>query len=158
MAIGETGLDFYRNLSPPAAQMESFVAHHGLALDMGKPLVVHCRDAFRQIYEVLERDGAGPWVVLHCWTGGPRWSRRFSELGVTFSFAGPVTFETGDTVRRGAAVVPPRPDGRWRPTRLTWRLFPIGESRTSRLTSRWSGRPWETCGVWIRAEVALLTG
>ena len=107
VAIGETGLDFYRNLSPPAAQMESFVAHHRLALDMGKPLVVHCRDAFRQVYEVLERDGAGPWVVLHCWTGGPRWSRRFAELGVTFSFAGPVTFETGDTVRRGAAVVPP---------------------------------------------------
>ena len=107
VAIGETGLDFYRNLSPPAAQMENFVAHHGLALEMGKPLIVHCRDAFRQIYEVLAKEGAGWWVVLHCWTGGPKWSKRFVELGVTFSFAGPVTFETGDTVRRGAAVVPP---------------------------------------------------
>ena len=106
-AVGETGLDFYRNLSPRSAQMESFVAHHRLALEMGKPLVVHCRDAFREIYEVLDREGAGPWVVLHCWTGGPRWSKRFVELGVTFSFAGPVTFETGDTVRRGAAVIPP---------------------------------------------------
>jgi TatD DNase family protein len=44
---------------------------------------------------------------MHCWTGGPRWSRRFLDLGVTISFAGPVTFETGDTVRRAAAVVPP---------------------------------------------------
>ena len=106
-AIGETGLDFYRNLAPREAQLESFVAHHRMALELGKPLVVHCRDAFREIYEILEREGAGAWVVMHCWTGGPRWSRRFSGLGVTFSFAGPVTFETGDTVRRGAAVVPP---------------------------------------------------
>ncbi len=106
-AVGETGLDFYRNLSPPAAQVDSFVEHHRLARASGKPLIVHCRDAFRQIYDLLEREGAGPWVVLHCWTGGPRWSKRFTELGVTFSFAGPVTFETGDTVRRGAAVIPP---------------------------------------------------
>ena len=106
-AIGETGLDFYRNLAPRQAQLESFAAHHRMALELGKPLVVHCRDAFRQIYEFLEREAAGAWVVMHCWTGGPRWSKRFSELGVTFSFAGPVTFETGDTVRRGAAEVPP---------------------------------------------------
>ena len=106
-AIGETGLDFYRNLSPHNAQMESFLSHHRLAVDLDKPLIVHCRDAFREVYDVLDRKGAGPWVVLHCWTGGPRWSRRFLDLGVSFSFAGPVTFETGDTVRRGAAVVPP---------------------------------------------------
>lgn len=106
-AIGETGLDFYRNLSPRDAQLESFIAHHELAIGLGKPLIVHCRDAFREVYDVLERRGAGPWVVLHCWTGGPRWSKRFLELGVSFSFAGPITFETGDTVRRGAEVLPP---------------------------------------------------
>ena len=106
-AVGETGLDFYRNLSPRAAQLESFVEHHRLARSLDKPLIVHCRDAFRQVYATLEQEGAGPWVVLHCWTGGPRWSRRFVEMGVTVSFAGPVTFTTGDTVRRGAAVVPP---------------------------------------------------
>ena len=106
-AIGETGLDFYRNLAPRKAQLDSFAAHHRLAVELGKPLVVHCRDAFREIYEFLDREGSGAWVVMHCWTGGPRWSKRFAELGVTFSFAGPVTFSTGDTVRRGAAVVPP---------------------------------------------------
>ena len=106
-AIGETGLDFYRNLSPAEAQMQSFLDHHRIATRLSKPLIVHCRDAFRQIYEVLEEHGAGPWVVLHCWTGGPRWSKRFLEMGVTFSFAGPVTYPTGDTVRRGAAVIPP---------------------------------------------------
>ena len=107
VAIGETGLDFYRNLSPAPAQMQSFLDHHRIATRLSKPLIVHCRDAFRQIYEVLEEHGAGPWVVLHCWTGGPRWSKRFLEMGVTFSFAGPVTYKNGDTIRRGAAVIPP---------------------------------------------------
>jgi TatD DNase family protein len=45
--------------------------------------------------------------VLHCWTGGPRWTKRFRELGATFSFAGPITFAGGDTVRFGAAEAPP---------------------------------------------------
>lgn len=106
-AIGETGLDYYRDLSPRDTQMESFVSHHRIATELGKPLIVHCRDAFRQVYEVLDQRGAGPWVVLHCWTGGPKWSKRFREMDVTFSFAGPVTYDTGDTVRRGVRVIPP---------------------------------------------------
>ena len=55
VAIGETGLDFYRNLSSAEAQVESFLEHHRIAEQMSKPLIVHCRDAFRQVYEVLER-------------------------------------------------------------------------------------------------------
>ena len=106
-AVGETGLDFYRNLSPRPAQVESFTAHLRAARQLGKPLIVHCRDAFREVHDLLEREGAGPRVVLHCWTGGPKWTRRFLDLGVTFSFAGPVAFATGDTVRQGAAEVPP---------------------------------------------------
>lgn len=105
--IGETGLDFYRNLAPRELQIAAFRGQVDLALALGKPLVVHCRDAFAEIHEILESTGAGPGAVLHCWTGGPRWARRFLDLGVTFSFAGPVAFETGDTVRLGAAVVPP---------------------------------------------------
>lgn len=107
-AVGETGLDFYRNLSSREEQIASFRAQHALAREVEKPLIVHCRDAFREVYDILESDGSGPWVVLHCWTGGPKWSRRFADLDVTFSFAGPVAFETGDTVRRGAAVLDPR--------------------------------------------------
>jgi TatD DNase family protein len=106
-AVGETGLDYYRNLSPVAAQQEAFAAQIDLAVALGKPLVVHCRDAFEDVFGMIEGSGHGPRTVLHCWTGGPRWTRRFLDLGVTFSFAGPVAFETGDTVRRGAALVPP---------------------------------------------------
>ena len=104
-AVGECGLDFYRNLSPRDAQLDAFRGQLDLAQDLGKPAIVHCRDAFAEVYEeVAARDGDN--VVLHCWTGGPKWTKRFAELGVTFSFAGPVAFETGDTVRRGAAQAP----------------------------------------------------
>jgi len=106
-AIGETGLDFYRNLSDPEVQKATFREHITLASDFGKPLITHCRDAFEDTYNIIEQTGIGHQIVMHCWTGGPRWTRRFLELGVIFSFAGPVAFETGDTVRRGAALVPP---------------------------------------------------
>lgn len=106
-AIGETGLDYYRNLSPPEAQRTSFGRQLELAADLDKPVIVHCRDAFADVYEMVAAADLGERAILHCWTGGPKWTRRFLDLGVTFSFAGPVTFETGDTVRRGAAEVPP---------------------------------------------------
>ena len=106
-AIGETGLDFYRDLSSRADQIRVFRRHVGLALDLGKPIVVHCRDAFANVIEILEETGVGSQTVMHCWTGGPKWTRRYLDLGVMFSFAGPVAFETGDTVRLGAAQVPP---------------------------------------------------
>jgi TatD DNase family protein len=106
-AIGETGLDYYRNLSPRDEQRASFSAQLDLAARLEKPIVVHCRDAFADVFDSLEDAELGERAVLHCWTGGPRWTKRFRELGVTFSFAGPVAFETGDTVRRGAAEAPP---------------------------------------------------
>lgn len=106
-AIGEIGLDFYRDLSPRAQQVRAFTEQLEIAVDLDKPAVVHCRDAFREIHDLIESTGTGGRVVMHCWTGGPRWSRRFLDLGVMISFAGPVAFETGDTVRRASAVVPP---------------------------------------------------
>jgi TatD DNase family protein len=105
-AVGETGLDFYRDLSPRRAQQDSFAAQIDLAVSLHLPLVVHCRDAFDAVFEMVEKAGVGEMTVLHCWTGGPRWTRRFLELGCTFSFAGPIAFANGDTVRRGAALVP----------------------------------------------------
>lgn len=105
-AVGETGLDFYRNLAPAAAQRRSFLDQIELAIGADLPIIVHCRDAFSDVYEILNESPVR--AILHCWTGGPRWTKRFLEIdSVTFSYAGPVAFETGDTVRRGAALVPP---------------------------------------------------
>lgn len=106
-AVGETGLDFYRELSSPQDQEETFRRHIEMALELDKPVIVHCRDAFSEVYRIVEETAAGPRTILHCWTGGTRWTKRFLDLGVTFSFAGPVAFETGETIRLGAELVPP---------------------------------------------------
>jgi TatD DNase family protein len=105
-AVGEIGLDFYRNLSPRDLQLQAFRDQVRLGLDLGKPLVIHTRDAFADVHRIVEEERAGPSAIMHCWTGGPRWTTRFLELGAVISFAGPIAFETGDTVRRAASVVP----------------------------------------------------
>ena len=106
-AVGEIGLDFYRDLSPREEQLAAFRDQVALGEALDKPLVVHIRDAFAEVHGVLEAAGAGPRTVLHCWSGGPKWARRFLDLGVVFSFAGPITYPGGDAVRRAAALVPP---------------------------------------------------
>jgi TatD DNase family protein len=106
-AIGECGLDYYRELAPRDEQKRAFAAQIALASDLEKPLIIHCRDAFRDVYEMLEEAALGDRAVLHCWTGGPKWTKRFDELGATFSFAGPVTYATADTLRLGVAAAPP---------------------------------------------------
>lgn len=106
-AIGETGLDFYRMLSPEPDQVRAFEAQIGIAEASDLPLIVHCRDAFEKVHGILERTGAGERTVLHSWTGGRRWTRRFLDLGVMFSFSGTVAFDTAETIRLGAALVPP---------------------------------------------------
>ena len=106
-AIGECGLDYYRNLSPREDQQQALTDQFALAERLDKPIVLHCRDAFADLFAMVAAADLGERAVLHCWTGGPKWTRRFAELGATFSFAGPVTYPTGDTVRRGAAEAPP---------------------------------------------------
>ncbi|MGH8958075.1 MAG: TatD family hydrolase [Acidimicrobiia bacterium] len=106
-AVGETGLDFYRNLASPEDQLRSFQGQLRLADSLGKPVVIHCRDAFSAVFEILEREAVGPRAILHCWTGGRRWTRRFLQLGCWFSFAGPIAFDTGETIRLAAELIPP---------------------------------------------------
>lgn len=105
-AIGECGLDFYRNLSPREEQIAAFRGQIELAVELGKPIVIHCRDAFADVYGLLAAADLGERAVLHSWTGGRRWTRRFLDLGVTFSFAGMITYPTADTIRLGVAEIP----------------------------------------------------
>lgn len=154
-AIGETGLDFYRSLSPRDDQIESFRAQIELASAVGLPIIVHCRDAFADVHELLESSGEGGRAVLHCWTGGRKWTKRFLELGVTFSFAGPVAFETGETIRLGAELVPPEramvetdtpylapPPHRGKPNEPAWVAL-VGEA----LATVWGMPPAEVAAI-----------
>jgi TatD DNase family protein len=154
-AIGETGLDFYRDLSPRADQIDSFRAQIELAAAMDLPVIVHCRDAFRDVHNILEASEGGERAILHCWTGGRKWTRRFLDLGVTFSFAGPVAFQTGETIRLGAELVPPNralvetdtpylapPPHRGQPNEPAWVSY-VGES----LAQVWGVSPEEAAAA-----------
>ena len=99
VAVGEIGLDFYRNLSPRDAQQQAFEAQLALAREVGKPVVIHDREAHAEIMATLRRWTADhpaqakrPLGILHCFSGGPEMAREAVELGFYISLAGPVTF------------------------------------------------------------------
>jgi TatD DNase family protein len=105
-AVGECGLDWYRNLAPRDAQLQAFGDQLELAKDLGKPIIIHCRDAFKDVFAMVEAADIGEHAVLHCWTGGSKWTKRFDALGVTFSLAGPLTYKTGETIQAAARFLP----------------------------------------------------
>lgn len=107
VGIGETGLDYYRDHSPRAQQRAAFRAHIDLAKQLGKALVIHCRDAHADVLEVLDGDGAPDRVVFHCFSGDADFARRCAAHGWYMSFSGTVTFRNAPDLRDAAAAVPP---------------------------------------------------
>jgi len=106
VAVGECGLDYHYDHSPRAIQRDVFATQAGLAVDHGLALVVHCRDAWDDAFDVLRAAGPPPRTVLHCFTGGPDQARRFLDLGAYLSFSGIVTFKGAQDVRDAAALCP----------------------------------------------------
>jgi TatD DNase family protein len=106
VAIGECGFDFYRNLSPHPDQARAFRAQIKLAKQLGKPLVVHTRDAWDATLPVLEDEGAPERVIFHCFSGGPAEAARCVKLGAAVSIAGPISYPKNDALREAARSVP----------------------------------------------------
>ncbi|MER3521105.1 MAG: DNAase [Acidimicrobiia bacterium] len=110
-AIGETGLDFYREQAPPSDQEMAFRFHIELARRVSKPLVIHVREAHRETRRVLEdelRSGSLPPLVMHCFSGSRDDAESYLSLGAFLSFAGPITFTTANArqLREVAAWAP----------------------------------------------------
>ena len=105
-AIGETGLDFYREHQPRALQEQAFRAHCRLAAELDLPVVVHQRDSLDAVERVLREELGPAGGVMHSFTGPPESVRRFVDLGLHVSISGIVTFKRADDVRATAAVVP----------------------------------------------------
>ena len=104
--IGETGLDYYRDHSTREQQHENLIFHLEMAKDLQKPLIVHCRDSFKDTFDLLSNyEGEFP-VILHSWTGGNNWTKKFIELGVYFSFSGILTYETAKDLKLSVKKVP----------------------------------------------------
>jgi TatD DNase family protein len=107
-AVGETGLDFYRTPDEGgrALQRESFAAHIALAKAYDRTLVIHDRDAHREILEVLDAEGLPERMVMHCFSGDAEFARACLDRGAYLSFAGTVTFKNAQGLRDALAVTP----------------------------------------------------
>jgi TatD DNase family protein len=104
VAVGEIGLDYYRDLSPRPVQRRVFDEQLALAAELGLPVVVHSRDAHDDVLVALrEWKGTG---VLHSYSAGPRLLEEVLALGFFVGISGPVTFPKADALRAVAATVP----------------------------------------------------
>ncbi len=106
VAVGETGLDYYWDYSPHEAQQEAFRWHIDLAKRIGKPLMIHDRDAHADVLRILREEGAPETVVFHCFSGDAAVARQCLDAGYVLSFAGPVTFRNARALREAARLVP----------------------------------------------------
>ena len=93
VAIGEMGLDFFRNLSPRPTQEAAFRRQIALARSLRKPVIVHCRDAHEETLAILAEERVHEvGGVMHCFSGDVAVARRCLDLGLLISIAGPVTY------------------------------------------------------------------
>jgi len=107
-AIGETGLDFFRTPTElQEKQKYSFRRHIDIAKRYKKALVIHDRDAHREVLDLLKEEGAPEVTVFHCFSGDEAMARECIEAGYYLSFAGTVTFKNAPELRSAAALCPP---------------------------------------------------
>jgi TatD DNase family protein len=107
VAIGEVGLDYHYDFSPRAVQREVFAAQVALAVELGRPVVIHTRDASEDTLAVLHEAGQGRVrAVMHCFSGSIEEARRAVDLGFFISLAGILTFPKADALREVARFVP----------------------------------------------------
>jgi TatD DNase family protein len=111
VAVGETGLDWYREGSHAEEQRRAFRGQIEVARAVAKPIVIHVRDgegsedAVTEVFSTLEAEADGVEVILHCFSAGPRWAERAAELGWYCSFAGNLTYPKAELLRESAAAV-----------------------------------------------------
>lgn len=107
VAYGEIGLDFYYNFSPPDVQVQVFRGQLRAALNSGLPVVIHCRDAYGQLAEILRSEQDKDWKgMIHCFTGSVAEVEQLLNLGFFISFSGIVTFKKAQGLREAARIVP----------------------------------------------------
>ena len=106
VAIGETGLDYYRDLSPRSVQKSVFEIQLQLAKEMNLPVIIHNRDAHEDTLRILQNYKDNIRGVMHCFSGDQDFADRCLNMGLYISFAGPVTFPNARELQQIAAKVP----------------------------------------------------
>ncbi len=107
VAIGEMGLDFYRNLSPQEVQKQAFMEQIRIARELHKPVVIHDRDAHQEVYDLIKKEKAGRnGGVMHCYSGHLPLAIDLMKEGFYLSLAGPLTYKNAKKTQEVAARVP----------------------------------------------------
>jgi TatD DNase family protein len=106
VAVGECGLDYHYDHSPRDVQRRVFAEQVQLAHEYDLALVIHAREAWPDLFDVLVGEGVPARSVVHCFTGGPDEARVILDLGMWISFSGIVTFKKADDVREAATLCP----------------------------------------------------
>jgi TatD DNase family protein len=104
-AVGEAGLDYYYDHSPREVQAQVFRRQCALARELGKPLVVHVRDAHEECEAILEEEGVRRGVI-HCFTGDTDAARRYLEMGFLLSLSGVVTYKKTEALQDAVRFAP----------------------------------------------------
>ncbi len=108
VAIGEVGLDYYRNLSSPGRQRDLFSRFIGLSLETQLPLIIHSREAEADTISILKSRAAGAAIkgVIHCFSGSKDFCRECLDLGLSISFTCNITYKKSDALRELVKHVP----------------------------------------------------
>jgi len=111
VAIGETGMDLYwpgklEGCADPAVQREAFAWHIDLAKRIGKPLMIHNREADAEVLDVLRAEGAPDAVIFHCFSSDSAMARRCVDAGWFLSLSGTVSFRNARALREAVPLIP----------------------------------------------------
>jgi TatD DNase family protein len=107
VALGEIGLDYFRDYGTRKQQLDLMEAQLALAGELKKPVVIHCREAEKDLYEVLSGQDASYGGILHCFSSDAAFARKMLDLGYYISFAGNITYKKAENIRQAAEIVPP---------------------------------------------------
>jgi len=104
-AIGEIGLDFFKNSKHKSEQIQAFEKQIDYSIKKQKPAIIHTRDAFEETYNVI-KNYLNPNTIIHCFTGDKRQAKKFLELNCYISFSGIITFKNAKDICEAANYVP----------------------------------------------------
>lgn len=106
VALGEIGLDYYRDLSPRELQREAFTAQLEMARELELPVIIHDREAHGDVLKILKEHPLPRGGVMHCFSGSWELAEEVLKLGFYISFAGPLTYKNSRRLGEVAARVP----------------------------------------------------
>jgi TatD DNase family protein len=106
LALGEMGLDYHHHFAPRTKQFQFFEPQLAMAAELGRPVVIHCREATDDCLAVM-RGFPTVRAVFHCFTGSPGEAGKILDAGHLLGFTGAITFKKNDALREAVALTPP---------------------------------------------------